>query len=81
MMNDVHDKLVPSAVKAYTVDELIAVLKAAARSSPRGGATKVRIGDWEGNWSEDRSVETLGVAYDPCISRVMIYCDPYECWQ
>jgi len=58
---------------------LIAVLRSAANGSPQGGATKVRIGDWGGNWSEDGFVETLGVAYDPCTSRVVIYCDPYEC--
>ena len=65
-------------IKKFTVDELIEALKDAANSSPRGGSTAVRIGDWEGNFAANGTVETLEVKYDRNASCVTIFCDPNE---
>ena len=64
--------------EGFTADELIAAIKAAATDSPDGGASLVRVGDWEGNLSANGLVETLEIKYDPSTRRIVIYCDPNE---
>lgn len=65
-------------MRVYTVDELTNALKAAAKDSPLGNATKVCIDDFEGNLGAFGLIQTLEVFYDSNTSRVTICCDPHE---
>ena len=69
---------VNSSARVFTIDKLIEELKIVAKDTPRGRATKVCIGDWEGNLGAFAPVETLEVAYDDELDRVTIFCDPHE---
>lgn len=65
-------------MKVFTVDELIAELKAAAAASPSGGETIVCIDDLERSMGADGPVQSLAVAYDEDADRVTVFCDLYE---